>query len=187
MLRLRSDDWGRTLRSVVWVAALGGLLLVSGCDTNGSERESNYQRLVGTWSPEQLLVNGADLTAQLDQRYQAVRIEFRSTEDGGRRYLLEGVRSSDSLRTQGGVALPRSNLLTMQAGFGRPVTWTFTFGELSSSVEFRLPATPTAGSGAFLETLLPGRGWGDSQRVQLDLLREQPPDEGANANFSQDG
>lgn len=189
MLRSRSSPLGR------WRLAAGLCILamvvfsVVGCDSR-SKRASNYQRLVGPWTPERLRVDGVDVTGQLDDRYgdrENIRIEFQGGQDQPRSYKVVGARSSDTLRIAGGVTVPQTNLLRMLDGFGRPVTWTFTFGELSNSVEFRLPATRTAGSGAFLEAVLPGRGWGEAQRVQLDLTRYQPPDEGANANFSQDG
>jgi hypothetical protein len=165
-------------------------MLVAGCDT-GSERASNYQRLVGPWTPERLHVSGVDVTGQLDERYgdtENIQIEFDGGGEEPGSYRLIGVRPSDTLQVSGQVSVPQANLLVMQGGFGQPVSWTFRFVEdFSNSVEFRLPNTRAAGSRAFLEALLPGRGWGEAQRVRLDLLRDHSPDEGANANFSQDG
>jgi hypothetical protein len=170
------------------VLVIGGVLAI-GCDT-GSKRESNYQRLVGPWTPERLQVNGVDITGQLDERYGGtdnIRIEFEGGDEMPRSYRLVGIRPDDTLRVSGPVSIPQANILVMQGGLELPVTWTFTFVEdFSNSVKLRLPNRQTAGSRAFLDAILPGGGWGDSQDVQFDLLRDQSPDEGANANFSQD-
>lgn len=190
MSRLRSNGRTTARRTAAVLALVFGVILVSGCDT-GSKRASTYQRLVGPWTPERLQVDGVEVTGQLDERYgdtENIRIEFTGGTDEPRTFRLVGVRPNDTLQVSGQVSVPQANLLVMQGGFGQSVSWTFRFVEdFSNSAEFWLPNTRAAGSRAFLEALLPGRGWGEAQRVRLDLLRDHSPDEGANANFSQDG
>ncbi len=176
MWKLRSDWIGERL----WPGVLGVLLsgvLLAGCDSGGSEQASRYQTLTGgRWEIAEFRVDGTELSTQLDQQYTSVWIEFAGGGDGGRTYELVGIQERDTLRVEGGISLPGPDLLTMVAGFGRPVTWTFTLNqpdELSTSVRFRLPRAREAGSEVFLNTLLPGQGWGEAQAVRLDLLFQE--------------
>ena len=154
-----------------------GVMLVAGCDSRGTEQASRYQTLTGgRWEVAELRVDGTDLSSQLDQRYASVRIEFAGGGDDARTYKLTGIQERDTLRVDGGISLPGPGLLTMVAGFERPVTWGFTLDqpdELSTSVRFRLPRARETGSEAFLSTLLPGQGWGEAQAVRLDLLFQE--------------
>jgi len=164
-----------------WSGALlcGALLLLGRVPMGGTERASEFQRLVGTWrmplaGAGRFVMKGTDVTEALNQRYESVRIDFFSGEAGDRSYQLAAARNGDSLRVQGADGAPRERT-EHDGGLGRPVVWTFDFGELRNSVEFLNPPVQGSGSRAFLETLLPNRAWGDAQCVQLRLLRESPP------------
>jgi len=171
MSRSRSDAWPVLPRggwAVLLLALVGGVAVA--CDGGGAKRASQYQRLTGTWTPDRLLVNGVDLTGQIDSK--AVHLTFRGGTDERRTYRLRAIHAGDTLQVDGPVAVPRTNILNMQGGFSRPVIWTFRFGELSSSVEFRNARGEQVGMRPFLQALLPGQEWGRNPRVQLDLLRE---------------
>jgi len=176
MWRLKSN-WMHA-RSGGWLLGLAlSVLLMAGCDSRGTEQASRYQTLTGGyWEVTELRVDGTDLGSQVDQRYRSVRFEFSGGDGEPRTYKILGVQEADTLQVQGGISLPGPDLLTMLTGFGRPVTWTFNLDqpdELSTSVRFRLPRSRQVGSEAFLNTLLPGQGWGEEQGVRLDLLFQE--------------
>ncbi|MFO8099412.1 MAG: hypothetical protein R6T83_07305 [Salinibacter sp.] len=194
MWKLRSEASACFLRVVVAIVLAGGGFAIAGCDSGGTRQASQYQTLAkGAWEVGEFRVEGTDLTSQLEQRYTApVLFEFRGGEDEARTFHLLAPRTDDTLRVRGSVSLSEPNGLTMVGGFGRPVSWTLNFDrpdELSTSVRFRLPRTQAAGSEALLSTLLPGQGWGDAQRVRLDLLfrGEATGSTIHTSNFSQDG
>lgn len=164
----------RLLLRSAWILVFFGVAgwALSGCDGGGSKRTSFYERLVGaTWSVERLLVNGADYTNQVEQRYASLGFVFRSGE-AGRTYSMTGPVAGDTTTVQanGTIELISYRSLQMLGGFSRPVTWTFEF-EASDSVIFQVPDGRMVGSGTFLRTILPSMAWGEAQHVELRLVR----------------
>jgi len=164
------------LRSVLRASVL--LLTCLGlwaCDGTGSERASQYQRLVGTWTLTRLQVDGFDVTTSLNGRYAAVTVEFRTDDTRGRTYRLRGTAPDGSdLEASGPVQVVGANALTLDGGFAQRVFWTFDI-RTSRRATLVSPEDRAAGTTAFLQRLLPSQSWGDAQRVEMTLDAADTP------------
>jgi len=134
-----------------------------GCDSGGSKRAAQYQRLVGTWEVQVLRQGRITLSRDV-----SATLSFR---DGDRRsYRLRHVAASGDTNTVSGRAeVLGENTLSMSEGFSRPLVWSFTFeepDELNDSVQFRLASRWDGSAQAFLAAL--GRS-GTNQPVEMDL------------------
>ena len=139
------------------------LVFAAGCDSGGSKRSAQYQRLVGTWEVQVLRQGRITLSRDV-----SATLSFR---DGDRRtYRLRRVAApGDTTTVSGGVELLSENTLSLSEGFSRPLVWTFTFDEpdqLNDSVRFRLASRWEGSAQAFLSAM--GRS-GTNQPVEIDL------------------
>jgi len=151
--------------ALVFLLAVGLATQVSGCDSGGSKRASQYSSLVGTWR-----IQRVDVTGILRD---TVRLEFLPEGDSGRAYrLLRPVRE-DPVVGRGRVDIPTVGVLRMTDGFARPLLWTFDFDRPNgsrTSVRFVLQERWNGDAQAFLNRIgLPGNARG----IEMDLIRER--------------
>lgn len=163
MSRLRYNPFQfRGWIGTVGVLVLGVLLVVGACDGGGSKQVAQYERLVGTWRVEDLMLDGSPVRVHRD-----VQLTFDA--DDGRAYRLVSV-GEDTTVVQGPVELLESNVLSMTDGFSRPVVWCYTFeepDEFRHTVRFELQYT---GDGSDQEVLDVLGVSGGADRLQIDLI-----------------
>lgn len=147
-----------------WGLLAAVLLVFAGCDSSGSKREAQYQRLVGAWEVRTLRQGRVVLSRDLN-----LQLTFQEGTEG-RSYRLRHVAASgDTTTVAGPVSLLGPNTLSMSGGFSRPLVWAFTFekpDELNDTVQFSLQSRWEGSAQEFLSVI--DRS-GTRQRIELDL------------------
>jgi len=163
--RLRIDSrWAL----VLCVALASGIAAsLAGCSVQGSKRASLYEKLEGTWSLQEVRLDGTPV----DFRGRSVTLTFGAI-DSSRTYTVKRPASGDTTSVTGQADISDRQLLAMVTGFGSPVVWAFTFDAPSgfdSTVQFSLRQARDESVRTFLETI--GLS-GGARTVEMDLVRE---------------
>jgi hypothetical protein len=154
------------------LAALALAFFAAGCDTQ-DQRTSQMQTLDGTWNVATLRVQGASRLGEMQAAYPGgVQIRFtRETDDQGT-YRLRGFDADGAaalLDRSGRAAVPRPDVLTLQGGLPRNVTWLL---DIRGGGRVEIGTSGPGNGGAFADVLLPNANIAPDAVVDVALERE---------------
>ena len=143
----------------------------AGCDTQ-DQRTSQMQTLDGTWNVATLRVQGASRLGEMQAAYPGgVQIRFiRETGDQGT-YRLRGFDADGVARLdrRGRAAIPRPDVLTLQGGLPRNVTWLL---DIRGGGRVEIGTSGPGNGGAFADVLLPDANIAPNAVVDIALELE---------------